>query len=197
MTGSELPEFREFKSIPRLFREVIVTEKIDGTNACVHVADDGVTVTAGSRSRWVTPEADNFGFAAWVKANELELRGLGPGYHYGEWWGRGIQRGYGLGERRFSLFNVGRWGESRPACCHVVPVLYRGPFVEAAIEFVTDRLQELGSVAAPGYMKPEGMVIYHAKANVLFKVTLDGDGHKGAKCSTTEWQRRVDEEARR
>jgi hypothetical protein len=79
-----------------------------------------------SRSRWITPDDDNFGFAAWVEANRDELLTLGPGRHFGEWWGSGIQRGYGLpkGEKRFSLFNVSRWGESRPACCHVVPVLY-------------------------------------------------------------------------
>jgi hypothetical protein len=57
-----------------------------------------------------------------------DLLTLGPGRHFGEWWGAGIQRRYGLTEKRFSLFNVTRWGEARPACCHVVPTLYRGPF---------------------------------------------------------------------
>ena len=46
---------------------MIVTEKIDGTNGVVLVQEDG-TVVAGSRSRWIVPLADNFGFAAWVAA---------------------------------------------------------------------------------------------------------------------------------
>lgn len=32
-----------------------------------------------------------------------------------------------------------------------------------------------GSVASPGFMKPEGVVIYHAQANVLFKKTFEKD----------------------
>ena len=96
------PEFRPFPKIPRFDREVIITEKIDGTNASVHVTDDG-HVFAGSRNRWLTWDQDNFGFARWVKEHEDELRtGLGPGTHFGEWWGLGIQRGYDLHERRFS-----------------------------------------------------------------------------------------------
>jgi hypothetical protein len=87
---------------------MIVTEKLDGTNAQVHITDDG-RIFAGSRNRWITPDADNFGFARWVAEHEEELRALGPGSHYGEWWGSGIQRRYGLDEKRFSLFNVGRW----------------------------------------------------------------------------------------
>ena len=114
--------FVEFPKMPRLSREIIVTEKIDGTNAQVYIGDDG-TILAGSRTRWITPENDNFGFAAWVRDNTDELLKLGPGSHFGEWWGAGIQRRYGLNEKRFSLFNVARWGEERPACCSVVPVL--------------------------------------------------------------------------
>jgi hypothetical protein len=178
-----LPEFREFQKIARLNREVVVTEKIDGTNGLVWVGEDG-TVSAGSRSRWITPEADNFGFAAWVAGHAEELRALGPGFHYGEWWGSGIQRGYGLqkGEKRFSLFNVSKWGDEsvRPACCHVVPVLLRVPYgVDSAARVGLDQLREHGSFASPGFMKPEGIVIYHAHANQLFKVTLEKDAeHK-------------------
>ena len=83
-------EFKEFDKIARLNREVVVTEKIDGTNGLVWVSDDSSIVKAGSRTRWVTPEADNFGFARWVQENVDELRKLGPGYHYGEWWGAGF-----------------------------------------------------------------------------------------------------------
>jgi hypothetical protein len=166
--------FVEFPKMPRLSREIIVTEKIDGTNAQVHITDDG-RILAGSRTRWIMPEADNFGFAAWVRDNAEELAKLGPGSHFGEWWGAGIQRRYGLSEKRFSLFNVDRWGDERPACCHVVPVLYRGNFDTFEIETALERLRFAGSEAAPGFMNPEGVVVYHVAGRVGFKKTLHKD----------------------
>lgn len=167
-------EFVEFPKMPRLSREIIVTEKIDGTNAQVHITDDG-RILAGSRSRWITPDNDNFGFAAWVEANKAALLELGPGSHFGEWWGAGIQRRYGLNEKRFSLFNVDRWGETRPECCHVVPVMYRGNFCTQEIDYCLDRLRDFGSLAAPGFMKPEGIVAFHLAGRVGFKKTIEKD----------------------
>lgn len=178
-----------FPKVPRLNREVIVTEKIDGTNAQVFIAEDGVTMLAGSRTRWITPEADNFGFAAWVRDNRDELLKLGPGRHFGEWWGSGIQRGYDLpkGEKRFSLFNVSRWGDpsERPVCCHVVPLLYQGPFRTDRITDILDELREKGSSAARGFMKPEGIIVFHTAANAGFKVTLEKDEEPK---SASEWR---------
>lgn len=176
----DLPEFTPFPSISRLFRGMVITEKLDGTNAQVCVTEDG-RVFAGSRSKWLTPEADNFGFARWVKEHEEELLTLGPGQHFGEWWGSGIQRRYGLTEKRFSLFNVSRWGDVRPACCHVVPTLFRGPFHTELVQIQLDFLKVIGSLAAPGFMQPEGVVVFHEHSSSLFKVTLDkNDGHKSA-----------------
>ena len=102
---------------------------------------------------------------------------LGPGRHFGEWWGSGIQRGYGLpkGEKRFSLFNVKRWTENRPQCCYVVPVLYQGDFDTGVNLDTMKTLAYGGSLAAPGFMKPEGVVIYHTAGNVLFKKTFEKD----------------------
>lgn len=179
------PEFEKFPSIARLMRNCVITEKIDGTNSVVHVSNEGV-VTAGSRSRWLSHESkktDNFGFARWVHEHEDELRTkLGIGYHYGEWWGVGIQRRYGMDEKRWSLFNVARWADPdvRPSCCHVVPVLFEGPFDTMAIQATLATLRVHGSQAAPGFMNPEGVIVYHEKARQLFKYTLGGDGHKGA-----------------
>ena len=168
--------FSEFPKIARLTRPCVVTEKIDGTNAQVHVLDDG-SVLAGSRSRYITPADDNFGFAAWVKAHEDELRTLGPGRHFGEWWGSGIQRGYGLKEKRFSLFNVSRWEapSSRPECCGCVPVLYQGQFDTARVVSALDDLKTFGSAASPGFMKPEGVIVYHIAGNLYFKKTIEKD----------------------
>jgi len=55
--------FVEFPKIARFSRDVIVTEKIDGTNAQVYVDDTMTRAFAGSRNRWITPDDDNFGFA--------------------------------------------------------------------------------------------------------------------------------------
>jgi hypothetical protein len=136
---------------------------------------------AGSRKRWLTNEkqGDNYGFGRWVSENREELLSLGEGRHYGEWWGAGIQRRYGLNEKRFSLFNTGRWGEqgdTPPACCSVVPVLETGDFNNILFEIVLEDLRMNGSVAAPGFMNPEGIVIYMTQARRLFKITLENDG---------------------
>lgn len=176
---SEEPEFAEFPKMARFAREIIVTEKIDGTNAQIWISDDGAEILAGSRSRWIRIGDDNFGFASWVERHRDDLLTLGPGRHFGEWWGSGIQRGYGLerGEKRFSLFNVTRWEVDgvRPACCSVVPTLYRGPFDQEAIDRALDGLAEHGSVAAPGFMNPEGVVVFHTAGNVGFKRTIEKD----------------------
>jgi hypothetical protein len=170
----ETPEFTAYPKMARLSRECVITEKIDGTNACVYVAEDG-SVIAGKRTSWITPERDNFGFAAWVRDHADDLRELGPGRHFGEWWGSGIQRRYGLSEKRFSLFRVDKWSESRPACCHVVPVLYRGIFTTEAVNETLAGLARNGSSAAPGFMKPEGIVVFHTAAGIGFKKTIEGD----------------------
>lgn len=203
--------FQEFPKMARLSRDMVVTEKIDGTNAAVVIealegfapsADavwhgEGLAVYAQSRTRFITPDNDNFGFAAWVRSNAEELAaGLGVGRHFGEWWGRGIQRGYGLAEKRFSLFNTIRWTahdeeprpiptldpriepkmqQRPPACCGVVPMLLHGPFTTEAIDHCIDILRERGSYAAPGFMKPEGVVVFHTAGNVGFKKTLEKD----------------------
>lgn len=174
-------QFITFPKIARYSREVIVTEKIDGTNAQIYITDDGSQIYAGSRNRWIEPGDDNFGFAAWVEANREELLKLGPGNHYGEWWGAGIQRRYGLTEKRFSLFNVSRWSESRPACCGVVPVLWRGAMDDLDLDVIVAELVKGGSKAAPGFMDPEGVVLFHVHSGLLLKKTCKNDERpKGA-----------------
>ena len=176
-------EFVGWPKIARLNRDIIITEKIDGTNAAIGITSEG-DVYAQSRTRIITPESDNFGFAGWVEKNRDELLVvLGPGLHFGEWWGLGIQRGYGLTERRFSLFNTSRWkaAEGYLGPCYVVPTLYEGPFSEQAIWLAQNTLRNGGSAAAPGFMRPEGIVIFHTGYNGMFKVTLENEepGQKG------------------
>lgn len=167
-------EFEAFDKIARFNRDIVITEKIDGTNAQIAVGEDG-SIRAGSRSRWITPEDDNYGFARWVAEHADSLRELGPGRHFGEWWGQGVQRNYSQTRKRFSLFNTGRWADERPTCCDVVPILYQGPFQYSEIMKALKRLERDGSVAAPGFMKPEGIVIWHTAARQLFKITLEKD----------------------
>lgn len=190
----EFQEFQEFPKIARLNRPVIVTEKIDGTNAQIfipaayeHVNAEPIVklpnawIYAGSRNRLLTLDNDNYGFASWVYNNAVELAKLGPGRHFGEWWGSGIQRGYGLpkGEKRFSLFNVSKWSDDavRPACCHVVPVIAEGDGLESfsVANKALQVLKERGSFAAPGFMNPEGIIAYHTASNKLFKATIHKD----------------------
>jgi hypothetical protein len=178
-----MTDFIEFNKIARLSRPCVVTEKIDGTNASIIIGEDG-SFQIGSRTRWITPQDDNYGFAKWATANKDELMRLGPGQHFGEWWGNGIQRGYGLSWKRFSLFNTARWSDDavRPACCSVVPVLYSGIFDTNEIVNALTKLRDNGSLAAPGFMKPEGVVVWHEAARVYFKKTLDKDDEwKGKK----------------
>lgn len=191
-------EFIPYPTTPRLKRDVVITEKLDGTNAQVvitaapveHTIDlshivafkevDGVgyAMRAGSRTRWITPgkDTDNYGFAGWVQRNAEELFKLGEGQHFGEWYGNGIQRGYGLDHKRFALFNTARWGAhnpNTPACCEVVPVLSRRQDVN--VEDVLAYLKDRGSVAVPGFMRPEGIIVYHSAAKQSFKVLLEND----------------------
>ena len=217
------PEFKPFPKMARLSRECYITEKIDGTNASIFIYDpklntegeEGFTsakdamgkvwnIKAGSRTRWITPANDNFGFAKWVWDNVAEIVDLGVGHHFGEWWGSGIQRGYGFknGERFFSLFNAGRWvehdkptyaienpnpkappkfTENAPACCKVVPILDRCLFDDTyddvpVADVALRALKRYGSCAAPNYMNPEGVVVYHVAAGIGFKKTIENDG---------------------
>lgn len=182
-------EFKAWPKTPRLNgASMIITEKVDGTNACVVITEDGL-VGAQSRNRLITPEADNYGFAKWVWENGDKLREiLGAGYHYGEWWGSGIQRGYGLtnGDKRFSLFNTGRWGDElwksenegiKVEGLDIVPVLYEGQLDTRLIKDLVADLAFWGSRLVPrepGFAA-EGVVVYIPRSQSTFKVLIEND----------------------
>lgn len=216
LNSGEMPpvDFQTFGKIAR-FREMVVTEKIDGTNAAVGVVpftfgtfadrapndhevfeyggamgsyvmgpsgDIGLPtleyfVYAQSRNRLIAPgKQDNAGFAGWVNRHALELASvLGAGLHFGEWWGEGIQRKYGMDEKRFSLFNTARWNWLRlpvdraawvqrrkewtehdlsggrsviPEQLGVVPEIFSGPFSTEDIDASLRGLEHSGSYAA-------------------------------------------------
>lgn len=172
--------FKPWPKTPRLFREMTITEKIDGSNGAIIVTEDG-QVAAQSRNRLVTPGklTDNYGFARWVEDNAgLLAELLGPGHHYGEWWGGKIARGYGLKEKRFSLFNTDRYSAIPLGLVEglgTVPVLYKGNFDSAYVEYAINTLIEEGSIAAPGFMDPEGVIVHHSAAQGVFKVLIEND----------------------
>ncbi len=204
-----LAEFQAWPKTPRLFRDVMITEKIDGTNACVFIREEGFGTSAGylhadppsttavvlgpakmdnddfpaneywlyaqSRSRFVTPGSDNFGFAQWVRDSARTLvDDLGPGRHYGEWWGAGIQRKYGQKEKFFSLFHAARWrdAEFTTPNLEVVPVLWEGTFDPEDLRVILEGLEHRGSGLGP--VPAEGVIVQF-KSGERFKVTLDNE----------------------
>lgn len=192
-------EFTAWPKTSRFFRDIVITEKIDGTNAAVGiqpvypegnhdefglaypvVGGQTYQVYAQSRNKLIRVGQDNAGFAGWVTGHAEELATfLGDGLHFGEWWGSGIQRGYGLqkGQKVFSLFNTHRFMDIEYASnglVRSVPILYQGPMVEKEITSALELLQE-GSIAAPGFDRPEGICIYHTSSGIVQKVTLDNN----------------------
>lgn len=205
--------FQPFPKIPRLVRGCTITEKIDGTNAQIYIVrttpltgppteiplarkiledDSTLSMYAGSRSRYIQPgkSTDNYGFAQWVVDHVEEFWKLGEGRHYGEWWGGKIGRGYGIVEKRFSLFNTRRWQPGRaplPEGITCVPVLYEGEFTAEAIDGAMRILREQGSQAQPGFNRPEGIVVFHHASSTMFKRTLENDSEpKGLASPTAE-----------
>lgn len=207
-------EFAKFGSIGRLYRDVVITEKIDGMNACIVIkqvlGDDiyrnALTVVndvpfndysecrfaigVQSRKQFLTLDNDIQGLAAWVLEHARELvLALGPGYHYGEYWGKNIQRSYHQKRNWFSLFNSKRWTKDNVGHIDgllVVPILYAGPYEDWVNQMQLHRLDIEGSYAAREVddrkldFRAEGIVGWHIALDTYYKVTLDGDGHKGA-----------------
>lgn len=172
-------EFKAFDKIEQLKKVFMhITQKIHGTNAQILIypvykdgkAPDGGSseevshydLICGSRNRWIYPGDDNYGFAAHVHAHKGEfIAKLGPGRHYGEWAGLGINSGEGMADKVFLLFDFWRYPPERPLPpkCGTVPLLYSGPLDLAKIEEVMNDLKTNGSKLVPGFMRPEGVVI--------------------------------------
>lgn len=217
-------EFNGWPKTPRLSAGgVTITEKIDGTNACVIIREvdtvqawgryapdyGGVCwvaqsrpesegggqrtflVGAQSRKRLLKITEDNAGFARYVYDNREALVDLlGPGTHFGEWWGQGIQRRYGMDRKVFSLFNTHRWhnvanqrtdwwDEAAKVNLDVVPLLSLGRFSDKAIDDALDLLRREGSIATIKYGihfdRPEGVIIRHSSLGGNLKAFVEND----------------------
>ena len=174
----------EFKPWPKIGREnpfrVTITEKMDGTNACV-IIKDGKLAGVQSRKRLITPCDDNYGFAGWVFRNKEEIEKLGDGYHYGEWAGLGIQKNpHNLPEKQFFLFNTFRWNSENPnlpSCCKVVPVLFEGIMDADTVPTILEKMVS----DAPEEETPEGVIVYYHSTRTYTKHTIKSPNGKWCK----------------
>jgi hypothetical protein len=174
-------DFKSFPKIPRYTNELVtITEKIDGTNGLIGIWEDehGIKhIRAGSRNRWLDEKNNNFKFYQFVMDNAVELiEKLGTGYHYGEWYGQGIQRHYGLKERRFALFNIKVWADDqkRPKCCEIVPILYEGPWYDGLIRATQQELEWGGTFIQGANIEvpPEGIMILMPSLGKYYKYIM-------------------------
>jgi hypothetical protein len=156
-------------------------ETVVAGDQIAHLDGGSVGVWAQSRNRFITPGADNYGFAKWVQTHARWLvDNLGVGYHHGEWWGQGIQRGYGMNKKMFSLFNPLRDSYVDAmvqaildgVTLDLVPLLAVSPD-PAVVQVQADNLARRGSVAKRGYMNPEGVMVYVAPAGHYYKHPFD------------------------
>lgn len=221
-------QFKSWGSTPRFHKGLHITEKINGTNAGVSVqgfakglrflmesedakfvegVDCDYLVRAQSRKRIITPGNDNFGFAAWVWENAGALANLlGYGYHYGEWYGEGIQKNpLAVQGRKWALFNTWHWG--RPENLEklkaagipgltTVPVLHDeqrdGPADYMTIPGIMESQSLYGSKAEGAalisegfdweddrYAEPEGIIVWQRETAQRYKILLrEDDKHK-------------------
>lgn len=112
ITTEEFKAFGKILHIGKLY--MTITQKIHGSNAQILIKrddeDQAYHILAGSRSRWLTPDDDNYGFCKWVRENSIELiEKLGEGRHYGEWAGPGINSGEGL-TKKHCVYLIGAVG---------------------------------------------------------------------------------------
>jgi len=167
-------EFEPWPKIPRaILGDVVVTEKIDGTNACV-IVQDGVIVGIQSRKRMlnVGKENDNYGFASYVVQNMDKFLELGEGKHFGEWAGLGIQKNpHNLDAKYFFLFNTRRWGEHHlpPEGIRVVKVLHQGEYTHDTIDRIMNELKDFSTLHE---YTAEGIVVYFPRLDAMEKHTF-------------------------
>lgn len=195
-------EFKSWGSTPRENKNKTITEKIDGTNACLVITNG--KVIAQSRKRIITPEDDNYGFARWAYENAGALMDtLGYGYHYGEWYGEGIQKNpLGIEGKRFALFHPTKYNEGNGYILEkvdgleTVPLLHHGQCDVWTIPNIMQDLDTYGSkvkgakttpVYIPGTdefffnqaARPEGIIIWNNETRTRTKMLLDNDAfHK-------------------
>lgn len=175
-------EFRGWGSTTRENKHKDVMEKIDGTNGCVVIWDG--KVSAQSRKRIITPGDDNFGFAKWVYDNAGVLMDtLGYGYHYGEWFGEGIQKNpLGIEGKRFALFQATKYTEkngyelSKVDGLETVPLLHSGQCDVWTIPNIMRNLETYGSKVVGAAAEKVASAIPGLKSEVVYSKAADAEG---------------------
>jgi len=178
-----MTKFQKWPKTPRPDRfNIIITEKIDGSNAQILIEDGEITMV-GSRNREIFPggNRDNAGFAGFIQENAEEICHLLPdGRHYGEWAGPGIQRNpLNLPEKLFFLFDPYRYrNKDNPALTmalphrfRVVPQLYFGPLDVYTINSEYENIKECTCVNEPGSHGNSGEGIIVQILGDKFKLT--------------------------
>lgn len=180
--------FKSWPKTTRLYSDVIITEKIDGTNCAIIFGETPYGLGAGeyteggglvidgreavintqSRNQLCTPSKDHMGFATWAYDNADALFDvLGFGYHYGEWTIHGVDK------PMFFLFNTYRWTDkisklqSANSQLSVVPVLYEGKYSTEVVENTLEFLRIHGSQVTKSV--PEGVCVYFHDNKTVFK----------------------------
>lgn len=151
--------------------------KLHGTNAAIRITCDGVF--AQSRTRTLSIEDDNFGFAAWVesyKSQWLELSSMmslvrmPPITMYGEWAGPGIQKGVAsslIPEKTFFMFASEMDGDvSDKEYEHGTMTLEWGP----AVKRIADRIPTFKLLPWAGDVIPVNFEDAGSLANLAAKV---------------------------
>jgi hypothetical protein len=186
---SEEIQHLSFPKIQRLENlEVIVTEKLDGTNAVIYkeTEEDGtIRFKFGSRNRWLGGHdekgkiIENHGFFQFCSDNLEYLMKLSDGYHYGEFIGPGINRGYFRDKKMLFLFdtrleeaaNNGLFGPD----IRTVPVLAENISLIEVMMYMKDIKDENPELMSTinEQVKMEGVMLYIPRLNQRIKVIFD------------------------
>ena len=183
--------YSSFPSIERLENiYCVISEKIDGTNGLIEINETNVRF--GSRNRYISFSDDNAGFANFFKDYEARFKDAAkdittdksyPLRIYGEWFGRGIQRGYGLKDKffmPFSSFYSEKLIEYQVPNVITPNIMYTGKFSMEVVDTCMQQLKLNGSGVVKDYKQPEGIVIFFPKYNFRLKETFDGAKWKDA-----------------
>ena len=201
-----MSNYASFPSIERLENiYCVISEKVDGTNSLIEINEvfpvgepKEIQVRFGSRNRYITFNNDNAGFANFFRhyearfkdvaadiiLKELEVSGETltecqeqyPLRIYGEWFGSGIQRGYGLKDKffmPFSTFYAEKLIEYQVPNIIKPNIMYTGKFSQEIADICMQTLTN-GSLVIPEFKRPEGIVIHFPKYNLRLKQTFEG-----------------------
>ncbi|MEO1270010.1 MAG: RNA ligase family protein, partial [Myxococcota bacterium] len=111
--------------------------KLHGTNCGIQITPSGLIPQ--SRTRLLELNSDYKGFARWVDANRSLFEAMEPGITvFGEWCGRGIEKGTGIASidrKVFAVFAV-QQGRGEGACIEFEPEVLRALLPEHPDLFV-------------------------------------------------------------